>query len=61
MTKGRRRSEELREWARENLDEADPQLLQKLYAEARRRWGDHLEWRAISNYSKRALLLIRYG
>ena len=58
---GRQRAEALRAWARENLDEADPRLLQKLYEEARRRWGDHSRQKAISNFSKRAYIMIRYG
>lgn len=61
MTKGQVRVEALREWAVENLDEGDPQLMEKLYAEARRRWGDHLERRTIYSCSKQALLRIRYG
>ena len=58
---GRRRPVELREWARETLDEDDPQLLKKLHEEARRRWGDNIGRRAILNFSKRAYIMIRYG
>ena len=52
---------DLEEWAKRNLDPADPELLEELQRESLRRWG-HVEMRnKCINYAKNVFIKIKYG